>query len=111
MAILTEAPTGAQILDLGAARAARAEARTAAGEGNPYLKLAAGFVEVKPEFALATAFAFKDENIKGGLEGLLVDPSDVDAIIADGLTAQDLQEIAKFISGNSLGESSASPKP
>jgi len=111
MAILTEAPAGAQILDLGAARAARAEARTAAGEGNPYLKLAAGYVEVRAEFALTVAFDFKDENLKAGLAGLLEDPTDVDALLADGLTAQDLQEITKFVSGNSLGESSASPKP
>jgi len=111
MAILSEAPIGAQILDLGAARAARAEARVAAGEGNPYLKLAAGYVEVKSEVALTVAFDFKNEDIKGGLAGLLVDPTDLDALLADGLTTTDLQEISKFIAGNSLGESSASPKP
>lgn len=111
MSILTEAPAGAQILDLGAARAARAEARVAAGEGNPYLKLAAGYVAVKAEFALTVAFDFKREDIEAGLAGLLVDPADLDALLADGLTAEDLKEITKLVTGTSLVESSASPKP
>lgn len=111
MSILLEIPSGARSLDLGAARAARAEARAAAGEGNPFLKLSAGYVEVKSEFALTVAFAFKNEDLEGGLAGMLVDPADVDALLADGLSAQDLTEITKFVSGASLGESSASPKP
>lgn len=111
MSILLDIPSGARALDLGAARVARAEARAAAGESNPFLKLSAGYVEVKPEFALTVAFAFKNEDIRGGLEGMLVDPTDVDALLADGLTSQDLQDIAKFVTGTSLGESAASPKP
>lgn len=111
MTILKKAPEGAQVLDLGAARVARAEARAAEGKGNPFLKLAAGFVEVKPEFALTVAFDFKAERIEEGLAGLLVDPADLPVLLADGLSGQDLEGIAKFINGTPLGESSASPKP
>lgn len=111
MSILLEIPSGARALDLGAARVARAEARAAAGESNPFLKLSAGYVEVKPEFALTVAFAFKDGDLRAGLAGMLVDPSDVDALLADGISAADLEEITKFTSGVSVGESAASPKP
>lgn len=111
MSILTEAPAGAQILDLGAARAARAEARVAAGDSGSYLKLAAGYVAVKEEVALSTAFELQNGDIKGGLSGLLVDPTDVDALLADGLTTADFQAISKFIAGAGLGELPASPKP
>jgi hypothetical protein len=104
MSILKAAPAGANVLDLGAARVARAEARAAEGKGNPFLKLAAGYVEVKAEFSLTVAFDFKAEDIKAGLAGLLVDPADVDALLEDGLTAADLSEITTFVSGFSLGE-------
>ena len=111
MTILKKVPEGAQVLDLGAARVARAEARAAEGKGSIFLKLAVGFVEVKPEFAVTVAFDFKDERIKEGLEGVLVDPADVDALFADGLTGQDMEAISQFIAGKPLGESLASPKP
>lgn len=109
MTILKKAPEGAQVLDLGAARAARAEVRASRGEGNPYLKLAAGFVQVKPEIPLIAAFMFQAEHIEAGLKEMLVDPADVEALLADGLTSEDMKELAKFVAGKSLGESLASP--
>ena len=104
MAILSETPEGAKVLDLAAARVARAEAR---GEKS-YLKLNAGFVEVQPEVALAAADAFVAGDIKKGVSLLVADPADADLLIADGLTAEDLEAIIEHISGKSLGESSAS---
>ena len=104
MSVLSEAPAGATVLDLGAARAARAEVRAAAGTGSSFIKLAVGFVEVRSEFELATAEAFKANEIAAGLAGLLVDPDDAAVLLADGLTAQDLVEITQFIAGSSLGE-------
>jgi hypothetical protein len=105
MAILSKAPEGAKVLDLEAGRIARAEARAQAGEGNPIIKLSGNrFVEVKAEFSISVAIDFQNEDIKGGLAALLVDPADVDALLADGLSQQDIAEIAKFISGLSLGE-------
>ena len=104
MSVLAVAPEGAVVLDLGAARAARAEVRVAAGVNSSFIKLAAGYVEVRAEFALATAEALQAGRISDGLAGLLADPADVDALLADGLTAQDLEELTKFIAGSSLGE-------
>jgi hypothetical protein len=109
MSILKAAPSGASVLDLGAARAARAEARAAAGEGNPFIKLDAGYVEVRPEFDITLALDFQNENIEGGLAKLLVDPTDVAVLLSEGLTTGDLTAITQFVSGKSLGESSASP--
>ena len=106
MAILSKAPEGANVLDLEAVRAARAEARAEAGEGHPVIKLSGDrFVEVKAEFSISVAIDFQNENIKGGLAALLVDPEDVDALLEDGLSQQDIAEIAKFVAGLSLGES------
>ena len=102
MSILKKAPEGANVLDLGAARVARAEVRAAEGKGSPFLKLTAGFVAVRDEFALSTAFDFKAERLEEGLAGLLVDPADVGELIAYGLTSQDLEEITKFLAGDSL---------
>ena len=104
MSVLSEAPAGSTVLDLGAARVARAEVRVAEGKASSFIKLAAGFVEVRAEFALATAEAFQAGQISVGLAGLLVDPADVDVLLADGLTAQDLEAVTKFIAGASLGE-------
>lgn len=105
MAVLTKAPEGANILDLEAGRIARAEARAAAGEGNPVLRLSGDrFVEVKAEFAIAVAIDFQNEDIKGGLAALLVDPADVEVLLEDGISKEDIAEIAKFITGLSLGE-------
>ena len=104
MAILAEAPEGSAVLDLGAARAARAEARAAAGKGNSFLKLTAGFVELRPEFPLSAAALFKAEDIRGGLAEILVDPADADVLLADGLTVGDVEALTKFIQGVTLGE-------
>jgi hypothetical protein len=94
MAILSKAPEGAKVLDLGAARSARAEVRAAEGQGNPVIKLAAGYVEVRPEISISIASAFENNDIRGGLAGLLVDPADVDALFDDGLTAQDMEAVS-----------------
>ena len=110
MSILKEAPAGAKVLDLGAERVARAEARAAAGDGAPVLKLAAGYVEVRSEIPLSVAEDIQ-RDLKVGLAGLLVDPADVEALYADGLSTGDLEAITKFITGNTLGESVASPTP
>jgi len=101
MAILSSAPESADVLDLGAARAARAEAR---GDAKQYIKLSAGFIEVRPELPIEAAFLFQAEDVRGGLALMLVDPADVDALMADGLSAEDLAEIAKFTTGKPLGE-------
>ena len=111
MAILKTAPAGARVLDLGGARAARAEARAAAGESNPVIKLSAGYIELNSEVGLEVAILLQGENIKGGLAGLLADPADVDLLIADGVSAEDLELLMKFVTGVSLGEFSASPTP
>ena len=107
MAILKEAPAGAQVLDLGAARAARAEARAAAGETNPVIKLSAGYVEVKPEFDVTIAETLTAGRVRDALKSLLADPDDVEALIEEGITAPDLNEIVTFV-GASLGEATAS---
>ena len=104
MSVLSEAPAGAAVLDLGAARVARAEVRAAAGAGNPVIKLAVGFVELQAEFPVASAEAFEAGRISEGLGGLLVDREDAAVLLAEGLSAQDLRAIAEFIAGASLGE-------
>ena len=110
MSILKKAPEGAEVLDLGAARVARAEARAAEGLGAKFLKISAGFIEVKVEIPVEVAFTLQSD-IKAGLEGMLVDPTDIDALLTDGLTAQDLEAMTALVTGKSLGESSASPTP
>ena len=110
MTIRKKVPEGAEVLDLGAARAARAEARAAEGLGAKFLKISAGFIEVKVEIPVEVAFTLQSD-IKAGLAGILVDPADVDALLADGLTAQDLEAMTDLVTGKSLGESSASPTP
>ena len=110
MSILKAAPEGANVLDLAETRRTRAEIRAGKGEGAPFLKLAAGYVEVKPEIPLISAFLFQAEKIEEGLRAMLADPSDAQALLDDGLSADDLGELAKFVAGKSLGESLASPK-
>ena len=110
MSILKKAPAGAEVLDLGAGRAARAEARAAEGLGGKFLKLAAGYVEVKPEIPVEVAFTLQSD-LKAGLAGILVDPTDLDALLADGLTSGDIEAMQALVTGKSLGESSASPTP
>lgn len=104
MAILTDAPSNAVVLDLGAARAARQEARAAAGEANPVIKLAAGFVEVRPEIDVLCAEEFTAGRIKEGLARMLADPADVDVLVDGGISKEDVSAIMEFISGVSLGE-------
>lgn len=102
MSILREAPEGSEILDLGAARAARAEARQ--GKPLPVIKLSAGFVEVSPEMDVMSADDFAAGHIKDGLAKLLADPADVDELVAGGISKDDLEAIVQFVTGNSLGE-------
>lgn len=108
MAILASAPEGAKVLDLDAARAARAEARAAAGEANPLLKIDAGYIEVRPEVDLLCAEDFTAGRISDGLTKLLADPADAPVLLAHGLSQQDLEQIVSFVTGVSLGESRAS---
>lgn len=103
MAILAEAPEGANVLDLGAARAARAEARAASGEGDSFIKLSAGFVQVLPEIPISVAVILEAGDVKAGLAGLLADPADVEALLVE-ITSNDVEALVKFITGTSLGE-------
>lgn len=102
MSILKNAPEGAEVLDLGAARVARAEARQ--GKPLPVIKLSAGYVEVSPEMDVLSADDFRVGRIRQGLEKLLADPADVDELVKDGLSKPDLESIVEFVTGNSLGE-------
>ena len=111
MAVLKVAPVGAQVLDLVANRAARAEARAAAGEGLPVVHLDAGYVEVKAEVDLLSAEDFSKGEYRAGLAKLLADPADIDVLIAEGLSAADIEALTEFVTGDTLGESSASSKP
>ena len=106
MTILKAVPDGANVLDLGAERVARAEARAAAGEGLPFIRLSVGYVEVKPEIPLAVAELLLVDT-KGGLAGLLADPTDIDALYAE-ITIGDQEALTEFITGKSLGELQAS---
>ena len=109
MTILKKAPQGANVLDLEAGRLSRAEIRAGKGEGDPYLKLKAGFIQVKSEIPIVVAFLLEAEKIEEALKGLLVDPADLEALLADGLTKDDLEGISDLVTGKSLGESLASP--
>jgi len=104
MAILKDAPEGAKVLDLAAARAAREEARVQAGEAKPVIKLEAGFVEVNPEVDVLAAEAFTEGHIRDGLAKLLADPADIDVLVEGGLSRFDLEAIVNFITGVGLGE-------
>ena len=103
MSILKKAPEGAEVLDIAGARAARAEARAAAGVGARFIKLTAGFVEVNPEVVLAAAIDLQSERLREGLGALLVDPADVDVLVNE-LTSADLEALTEFITGATLGE-------
>lgn len=103
MAILKDAPEGAQVLDLNAARVARIEALGS----KSFIKLTAGFIETKAEVPISAAFAINTGDIAGALGQLLADPTDVDALIADGLTSGDIEAITIFIAGKPVGESKA----
>jgi hypothetical protein len=104
MAILKAAPEGAKVFDLEAARAARAEARSAAGGGNPLLKVSGGFIEVHPEIELSAVDDLNANRFEVALGKILVDPADVPTLLGSGLTSNDLTAIAYFITGATLGE-------
>ena len=110
MSILKKVPEGAEVLDLGAARVARAEARVAEGKAGRFLKISAGYIECKVEIPVEVAFTLQSD-VKEGLAGILMDPKDIDALLADGLSSQDLEAMTDLVTGKSLGESSASPTP
>jgi hypothetical protein len=102
MAILDKAPAGARVLDLEAYRAARAE--SLADVAPPVIKIAAGFVELRPDLDVLAADDFTTGKIRAGLAKILLDPADVDAIVDGGLTKPDLDAIVGFVTGHSLGE-------
>ena len=102
MSILKTAPEGAEVLDLGAARVARAEARQ--GKPLPVIKLSAGFVEVSAEMDVMSADDFAAGRIREGLAKLLADPTDVDELVKGGISKDDLEQIVQFVTGKSLGE-------
>jgi hypothetical protein len=106
MAILRALPDNAVSFDLDAARVARAEARAAAGQGSQFIKVSAGYIEVKAEVPLEAAYLLQQENIKEGLGLVLTDPADVD-VLWSTLSADDFKEIIEFISGKTVGESQA----
>lgn len=107
--IRQDAPDGAAVLDLGAARAARQEARAKDGGGNPYLKLAAGYVEVKAEVPISAIDDMQAGHLSAGVGKLVADPDDLDLLLADGLTDDDIGAILSFLAGGAAGESVASP--
>lgn len=109
MAIITTLPEDATVVDLGAGRKARAEARAAAGQTAPYIKVEAGYIETRGEFSLGVVEDLKDGNVRAALTSLLADPEDADVLLADGLSAQDFGVIVEFI-GSSVGEALASSK-
>lgn len=102
MSILSAAPEGAEVLDLGAARVARAEARQ--GKPLPVIKLSAGYVEVSPEMDVLSADDFAAGRIRDGLAKLLADPADIDELVKGGVSKDDLEQIVQFVTANSLGE-------
>lgn len=104
MAVHKTAPKGAHVLDLGAARAARAEARKGDGSPKSLVKLSAGYVEVQPEVDVTLLDDLVHGEVKLALSKLLADPADVDVVLADGVSAQDLQEIIGFVTGTESGE-------
>lgn len=104
MTVLTEAPEGVDIIDIDAARAARAEARAASGGKASYVKVGAGYVELKPEVDVLSAEDFSAGRIRVGLSKILADPEDIDTLVASGISAPDLDLIIKRITGQSLGE-------
>ena len=106
MAIVKKAPAGAKVLDLPSARSARAEARV--GEPASFIKLSAGYVEIKPELDILAVEDLKAGNPKAALLRLFADPSDVEAVASEGLTDEDLKAIFEFAVGKSLGELTAS---
>jgi hypothetical protein len=104
MTIISELPKGAEVLDLEAARVARAEARSEQGLGKPFIKITAGYIEVQPEIPLEAAFKLGENDIRAGLSLILADPKDLDELLTAGVSAQDLEAIVNFVTGKPLGE-------
>ena len=102
MAIIKKAPVGAKVFDLPASRAARAEARV--GEPPIFLKLSAGFVEIKPELDVFVVEELLEGKVKPALVRLFVDPKDADALLAEGISDEDMKAIFEFAAGKPLGE-------
>lgn len=102
MALIKKVPTGAKVFDLPAARAARAEARV--GEPAVYLKLSAGYVEIKPELDIFVVEELLEGQVKPALVRLFVDPSDADALLKEGISDADMKAIFEFAAGKALGE-------
>jgi hypothetical protein len=98
--ILKEAPAGARVLDLDAARVARAEASKDAP--SPVVKLSVGFVTLQKELDVLCGEDFAAGNARSGLLRILADPKDIDAL--GSVTRDDLEAIVNFVSGKSLGE-------
>lgn len=102
MSVLKSAPEGADVIDLDAARAARAEA--AAGTPPTLLKVSAGYIELCREIDVLAAEDFTSGKIRAGLSKLLADPADIDEVVKGGLSKPDLETIVTFITGKTLGE-------
>ena len=102
MAIVKKEPKGAKIFDLPAARAARAEARV--GEPAVFLKLTAGYVEIKPELDIFVIEELLQGQVKPALVRLFVDPKDADELLKEGICDADMKAIFEFAAGKELGE-------
>ena len=102
MALIKKVPSGTKVFDLPAARAARAEARV--GEPAVYLKLSAGYVEIKPELDVFVVEELLAGNLKPALVRLFVDPNDADTLLKEGISDADMRAIFEFAAGKSLGE-------
>lgn len=102
MSILSEAPEGAEVIDLAAARAARAEVDATLPP--VLLKIEAGFIQLKRDLDVLAAEDFTDGHIREGLAKLLADPADIDELVKRGLSKDDLQAIVNHITGSTLGE-------
>jgi len=102
MTIQQQAPDGAQIVDLVAARAARAEVDASLPPA--LLKIDAGYIEIRREIDVLSAEDFTNGQFRAGLSKLLADPADVDELVAFGLSKGDLELIVNYITGKTLGE-------
>ncbi|NNC10697.1 hypothetical protein HII28_02190 [Planctomonas sp. JC2975] len=102
MSILSEAPDGAEVIDLAASRAARAEVDATLPP--VLLKIEAGYIQVKRDLDVLCAEDFTAGRFRTGLAKLLQDPADVDELVKRGLSKDDLSAIVAHVTGSSLGE-------
>lgn len=102
MSILSEAPAGAEIIDLAAARAARAEVDATLPP--VLLKIDVGYIQLARDIDVLCAEDFTEGHFRTGLSKLLADPTDIDAIITYGLSKDDLEKIIQYVTGVALGE-------